>query len=76
MTKMPHFIDWAITKECNLQCTHCTGMMDTELNTDKAMQVIDEIADLNPGWVIVEGGEPLLRKDLFPILYKMQDKAL
>ena len=35
-----------------------------------------EIAELKPGWVIVEGGEPLLREDLFDLLGLMQQKQL
>ncbi|MEW6686102.1 MAG: radical SAM protein [Candidatus Edwardsbacteria bacterium] len=76
MTKSPYFVDWAITKECNLHCIHCTGMMDSELNTDEALRVVDEIAELKPGWVNVEGGEALLRKDIFTILSKMKQKKL
>ena len=35
-----------------------------------------EIAELQPGWVIVEGGEPLLRDDLFELLELMRQRQL
>ena len=39
-----------------------------ELGTDKALKVIDEIAELNPNLILIlTGGEPLLRKDIFDL---------
>lgn len=35
-----------------------------------------EIAQLKPDWVIVEGGEPLLRRDLFDLLGLMRQQSL
>lgn len=32
--------------------------------------------ELKPGWVIVEGGEPLLRTDIFPLLALMRERHL
>jgi len=72
----PKLVDWAITAKCNLSCRHCRGMPAGELSTMKARQIIGEIAELKPGWVIVEGGEPLLRQDLFELLGLMRQKEL
>ncbi|MDD4984618.1 MAG: radical SAM protein [Dehalococcoidales bacterium] len=72
----PRLIDWAITPKCNLSCRHCRGMSQGELSTARAQSLIGEIAKLRPGWVIVEGGEPLLREDLFGLLDLMQQKHL
>ncbi len=72
----PHFIDWAITKQCNLNCRHCRGMSSEELSTGQAKKLIAEIADLKPGWIIIEGGEPLLRDDLFELLSLMPPRQL
>jgi AdoMet-dependent heme synthase len=72
----PRLIDWAITPKCNLSCRHCRGMAQGELSTAKARSLIGEIAGLRPRWVIVEGGEPLLREDLFELLDLMQQKQL
>lgn len=74
--EFPHLVDWAITPKCNLNCCHCRGMAKEELSTEKARKLIVEITDLKPGWVIVEGGEPLLREDLFELLGLMQQKKL
>jgi radical SAM protein with 4Fe4S-binding SPASM domain len=74
--QFPRLIDWAITPQCNLSCRHCRGMAQGELSTARARSLIDELAKLRPGWVIVEGGEPLLREDLFGLLDLMQQKQL
>jgi radical SAM protein with 4Fe4S-binding SPASM domain len=73
---LPRLIDWAITPRCNLSCRHCRGMAQGELSTARAQSLIEEIAKLKPGWVIVEGGEPLLREDLFRLLELMQQKHI
>ena len=39
-----------------------------ELDTNNALKVIDEIAELNPNIILIlTGGEPLLRRDLFDL---------
>jgi len=76
MKVTPHFIDWVITDKCNLSCRHCRGMLKGELSTERAKRLITEIAELGPGWVIVEGGEPLLRQDLFELLELMRQRQL
>ncbi|ODS31767.1 MAG: radical SAM superfamily protein [Candidatus Scalindua rubra] len=81
MKFIPHVISWNLTKTCNLLCSHCYLPTNNsqqhniipkgknnqeELNTDAAHKVIDEIAELNPNIILIlTGGEPLLRKDLF-----------
>jgi len=72
----PYFIDWAITAKCNLSCRHCRGMAEEGLSPERAKKLVSEIAGLKPEWVIIEGGEPLLRKDLFSLLALMQQKQL
>lgn len=66
--KNPYLIDWAITNKCNLNCLHCRGMAAQELDGKTLLNLAEQIPSLNPGWVIIEGGEPLLRKELFRIL--------
>jgi radical SAM protein with 4Fe4S-binding SPASM domain len=51
-------------------------MLEGELNTERALDLVDEIAKLKPGWVIIEGGEPILRADLFKIIERMRQCRL
>src|SRR6266536_2597603 len=67
-------VSWNLTQRCNLECAHCYmsafAGADTrgELTTDECRRVIDEIAAVNPNvFLILTGGEPLLRKDIWDI---------
>jgi radical SAM protein with 4Fe4S-binding SPASM domain len=67
-------VSWNLTQRCNLECAHCYmsahAGADTrgELTTEECRRVIDEIAAVNPNvFLILTGGEPFLRKDLFDI---------
>jgi len=51
-------------------------MAEEGLSPERAESLVNEIAGLKPEWVIIEGGEPLLRKDLFSLLALMQQKQL
>ncbi len=53
----PHLIDWAVIRKCNLSCRHCCGMTARGLSTAEAKRLVAEIAELEPGWVVVGGGE-------------------
>jgi radical SAM protein with 4Fe4S-binding SPASM domain len=70
----PIYVDWAITRACNLNCRHCVGMEEGELTQDEAVGVARNIISLSPKWIILEGGEPLLREDL-PRIGQMFHKA-
>ena len=49
-----------------MQCG--TASTANELDTNSALKVIDEIAELNPNLILIlTGGEPLLRKDIFDL---------
>ena len=68
MQKNPYLIDWAITNECNLKCLHCRGMASQQLEGSRVLELAQQIPRLSPQWVIIEGGEPLLREELFDVL--------
>jgi len=51
-------------------------MSEEGLSTERAKKLVAEIAELKPGWVIIEGGEPLLREDLFVLLELMRQNQL
>lgn len=72
----PAYIDWVITGKCNLHCRHCVGMESGELTHDQAMKITDDIIELAPQWVILEGGEPLMRPDIADIGRKIHDAGI
>jgi MoaA/NifB/PqqE/SkfB family radical SAM enzyme len=73
------FISWNVTQRCNLECAQCHLPATTrkerpelsssdELTTQEAFQLIDRIASVNPEvMLILSGGEPLLREDIFEL---------
>jgi radical SAM protein with 4Fe4S-binding SPASM domain len=77
----PYLISWNVTKRCNLLCAHCyldatDSGVDT-VSTDEAMRITDEVASLTPGAMLVlTGGEPLLRPDIFDIISRAADLGL
>ncbi len=69
---LPHLIAWEITRSCNLNCVHCRaaaqyGPYEGELNTEECKKLLDNIASFSNPIIILTGGEPLLRKDIFEI---------
>ncbi len=63
---------WEITRSCNLACIHCRAAAqdrpyENELTTEEGFQLLDEISALSKPIVILTGGEPLLRPDVFEI---------
>ena len=52
---------------CNLRCRHCyvageAGRCD-EMSTEEQLDLIDQLADAGCLWLLVTGGEPLMRSD-------------
>ena len=65
-------VAWEVTRSCNLACVHCRassrhGSYPGEFTTDQCMRLLDEIAAFSKPVVILTGGEPLLREDIFEI---------
>jgi heme b synthase len=65
-------IAWEVTRSCNLNCLHCRaaaegGPYAGELTTEECFRFIDEVAAFSKPVLILTGGEPLLREDIFEI---------
>ena len=63
---------WNLTRRCNLKCRHCyTVSADVdfpgELSHEQAMAVLDDLGEFGIPALILSGGEPLDRRDLFEI---------
>jgi len=70
---------WNCTNTCNLNCKHCYAdskhcQFEEELDTKEAKALIDDLASFKVPVLLISGGEPLLRKDLFELLeYTMEN---
>jgi heme b synthase len=65
-------VAWELTRSCNLACVHCRasaerGSYPGELSTEECFRVMDEIATVGKPIIILTGGEPLLRTDIFDL---------
>lgn len=74
-------VAWEITRNCNLNCVHCRaaatrGPYTGELDTAACLGLLDQIASLGQSIVILTGGEPLLRPDIFQVARYGTDKGL
>ena len=61
---------WNLIRRCNLTCKHCyTVSANThfpgELSTEEVFTVMDDLKDYRVPVLILSGGEPLLRPDIF-----------
>lgn len=66
-------IAWNITRTCNLKCAHCYSDSDAqkydgELSTAEAMKFIDDCAAFKVPVLLLSGGEPLIRPDVFDLV--------
>ena len=81
MQAIPRLVFWEVTKGCNLRCIHCRATA-TELSspddlpTGKALAIIDQIADHYSPILVLSGGEPLFRKDIFQLARHATDRGL
>ena len=71
----PYLVALNLTSRCNLKCAHCyldattkmSGGHD-ELTTEECFRLIDQIAEVNRGsLLVITGGEPLVRPDILDI---------
>jgi len=77
----PRLIFWELTKRCNLRCAHCRAESydkeySNELSTQQIHSIIGAIASNYRPIIVLTGGEPLYRKDLFDIATYAHEKGL
>ena len=74
-------IAWEVTRSCNLSCAHCRasseyGPYEGELTTKQCFNLLDDIASFSAPVIILTGGEPLMREDIFDIASYGEKKGL
>lgn len=64
---------WETTAGCNLSCIHCRRtnvshkMLKTDLDTENSKRLIEQIKELGSPILVLSGGEPLIRPDIFEL---------
>src|SRR6202140_1557090 len=77
----PRLIFWELTKGCNLRCIHCRASATelsspSDLSTVAAKAIINQIAEVSKPILVLSGGEPLFRSDIFELARYGTDKGL
>ncbi|MBN2039293.1 MAG: radical SAM protein [Spirochaetes bacterium] len=77
----PRLIFWELTKRCNLNCIHCRAeaeniLFENELSTEQIFSIIDDIVSYTNPILVLTGGEPLYREDIFEISGYASDKNI
>ena len=71
---------WNLIRRCNLTCKHCYSISaDTnfpgELTTEQVYGVMDDLKEFKVPVLILSGGEPLLRPDIYDIAKRAKAKG-
>lgn len=77
----PRLIFWEVTKGCNLRCIHCRASATelsspSDLTTSIALRIIDQIAAAGNPILVLSGGEPLYRSDIFQLARYATNRGL
>jgi MoaA/NifB/PqqE/SkfB family radical SAM enzyme len=70
--KNPSVVAWEITRRCELKCRHCRGAARDcdyagEFSTAECFKTVDALAAFSKPMIILTGGEPLMRADVFEV---------
>ncbi|ABM79913.1 TIGR04053 family radical SAM/SPASM domain-containing protein [Hyperthermus butylicus] len=79
----PLLVFWETTKACMLACKHCRASailksLPGELTTEEAYKLIDDVAAFGQPYpiLVLTGGDPLLRSDIWDIIAYAKGKGL
>ena len=69
---------WNLIRRCNLTCKHCYATsadrdFPGELSTQQVFSVMDNLKAFGVPVLILSGGEPLMRPDIFDISHRAKD---
>jgi len=78
---LPKWLAWEVTGRCNLDCVHCRARAgaqtaDADFTPVEAQAFIRDIASFCKPVLVLSGGEPLLRPDLFELARYGTDQGL
>lgn len=72
---------WNVGRRCNLHCVHCYSDSANrayagELTTAEGKTLLDDLAAFEIPVLLLSGGEPLLRPDLFELMAHARERGL
>lgn len=77
----PFTIAWEVTRACAFACRHCRAEAQPqrdprELTTDEAFHLLDQIKQFGDPILVITGGDPMMRRDLYDIIRYAVQKGL
>ncbi len=76
--RVPLFALWLLTNRCNIRCVYCNIPYRDykEIGTERALELLDEMAEAGTIRVGFYGGEPLVRKDIYQLIKRAKDNGM
>jgi len=81
--RIPVVVSLHVTNKCNLRCSYCYSNIDgrfdakvPELSFQEITDCIDALHKLGTRWIVLLGGEPLLRRDIGAIIRHVKRKGM
>jgi len=77
---VPLIVSWNVTRKCNLKCSHCyinatKEEFRGELTTQEAKQLMNQLSEVSKPLLVLSGGEPMLREDIYELIRYGADKG-
>lgn len=74
---VPYYVSWEITAACNLRCKHCCFAGQdynsaNDISENTAISIVEELINMDVIKIMLTGGEPLMRPDIFNIIKKLK----
>ncbi len=76
----PRWAIWELTLACDQHCAHCGPRAGKrrpdELTTEEALALVDELAELGLGEIVLIGGEAYLRNDFILVIRRIRERGM
>lgn len=78
----PRLVFWETTAACNLRCAHCRRLDvlekadPLELSPSEGLALVDDLARIGAGTLVLSGGEPLVRHDVLDLARRGVERGL
>jgi len=78
----PRLVFWETTAGCNLECIHCRRLevsrelSKRDLTTEESKNLIAQLAECGRPLLVLSGGEPLMRPDVFDLADHARQQGL
>jgi radical SAM protein len=78
---LPFIVIWELTQACDLACIHCRAearpwCAPNELTTEEGYRLIDKIKRFGSPLLVLTGGDPVKRKDIYDLISYSVSKEL